>query len=39
MINGVGETKTLFPNAKVIEHSKDKQDGFVAEKEDSTIPF
>ena len=23
MINGVGETKTLFPQAKVIEHSND----------------
>lgn len=31
--------KEYFPNAKTTEHTKDKGNAFVDDKEDSTIPF
>ena len=40
MVNGIGgDLKSNFPNAKVLEHTKAKQDGFVKEEEKDSIPF
>lgn len=40
MVNGIGgELKSNFPNAKVVEHTKSKQDAFVSDKDENCIPF
>ncbi len=41
MVNGIGgDLKSNFPNAKVVnQHSVDKGNAFVDDKDDTTIPF